>query len=309
MKRTHLLVATALVAALAGAAAKAQAPQPKVLDVEKLADNLFMLKPSGGVNSGGNTAVFVTATGVVVVDTKIPGWGQPIIDKIKELTSKPITTIINTHTHYDHVSGNVEFPATVDVIVQENTKANMERMGPVLGREAQSSGPNIFKEHGGRGMPKRTFKDTMTLFKGADQIDLYYFGRGHTNGDAFVVFPALKVMHAGDIFARKGPPLLDANNGGSGVAIGETLAKAHSTIKGVDRIITGHSTVMTWADLDEYARFNKDFLAWVQAEKKAGKTPEAAAAEYAIPATYKDYTANADQSKQNITVVYKELSK
>ena len=87
-----------MVAAVAG-----QQSQPKVVEVEKLAGNLFILK--GG---GGNTAVFVTAAGVTVVDTKEPGWGQPIIHKVKELTSKPITTIINTHTHYDHVSGNVE---------------------------------------------------------------------------------------------------------------------------------------------------------------------------------------------------------
>jgi glyoxylase-like metal-dependent hydrolase (beta-lactamase superfamily II) len=193
--------------------------------------------------------------------------------------------------------------------VQENTKAGMERMGPVLGRESVTSGPNIFKEHGGRGMPKRTFKDRLTLGKGADQIDLYYFGRGHTNGDAFVVFPALRVMHAGDIFARKGPPLLDANNGGSGVAIGDTLAKAHAGIKGVDRVITGHSDVMTWADLDEYGKFNKDFLAWVTAAMKAGKTADAAAAEYTIPPAYQGYTPNADQTKSNVAVVYKELAK
>ncbi len=101
-----------LLAAGTLAAVAAQQAQPKVVDVEKLADNLYILK--GG---GGNTAVFVTAAGVTVVDTKIPGWGQPIIEKAKELTSKPITTIINTHTPYDHVSGNVEFPATVDVVV------------------------------------------------------------------------------------------------------------------------------------------------------------------------------------------------
>src|SRR5580765_7063879 len=74
---------------------------------------------------GGNTSIFITATGVVVVDTKNPGWGQPLLDKIKTLTNKPVTTIVNTHTHGDHVSGNVEFPASVDVVVQENTKANM----------------------------------------------------------------------------------------------------------------------------------------------------------------------------------------
>src|SRR5262245_10217289 len=161
---------------------------------------------------GGNTAVFITANGVVVVDTKNPSWGRPILDKIKELTDKPVTTIINTHTHGDHVSGNVEFPATVEVIVQENTAANMKKMtGP--GSTAEKPGPAIFETNGGRGLPKRTFKDRMTIGNGADQIDLYYFGRGHTNGDAWIVFTAARVMHAGDIFARKNIPLLDGNNG------------------------------------------------------------------------------------------------
>src|SRR5262245_48392686 len=104
----------------------AQQPQgPRVIDVEKLKDNMFVLK--GG---GGNTGVFIGTNGVVVVDAKNPGWGQPILDKIKTLTDKPVTTLINTHTHGDHVSGNVEFPATVDIIVQENTKANMMKMIP-----------------------------------------------------------------------------------------------------------------------------------------------------------------------------------
>jgi cyclase len=282
--------------------APSPSPGPKVVEVEKVKDNLYMLK--GG---GGNTAVFVGTSGVVVVDTKLPGWGQPILDKIKELTPKPVTTIVNTHTHGDHVSGNVEFPATVDIVTQENTKTNMEKMAVPTGITPAQVGPNVFQASGGKGMPKRTFKDKLTLAKGADQVDLYYFGRGHTNGDAFVVFPALKVMHAGDIFARKGPPLLDGNNGGSGVHIGETLAKAHAGIKGVDAVITGHSTLMTWADLDEYARFNKDFLVWVQAEMKAGKSVEAAAAEYTLPASYAGYANNPDRVKLNIGVIYDEL--
>jgi glyoxylase-like metal-dependent hydrolase (beta-lactamase superfamily II) len=248
---------------------------------------------------------------VVVVDTKLPGWGQPILDKIKELTSKPVTTIINTHTHGDHVSGNVEFPATVEIVTQENTKANMQKMAPVTGFPPPT-GPaaaNIFQANGGKGLPTRTYKDKLTLLKGPDQVDLYYFGRGHTNGDAFVVFPALRVMHAGDIFARKAPPLLDANNGGSGVAIGDTLAKAADGIKGVDSVITGHSTVMTWNDLREYARFNQDFLAWATAQMKAGKSVEAAAAEYTIPQKYAGYANNAERVKFNVGVIYDELKR
>jgi cyclase len=276
---------------------------PKVVEVEKLKDNLFMLK--GG---GGNTAVFVSRDGVVVVDTKLPGWGQPILDKIKELTPKPVTTIINTHTHGDHVSGNVEFPATVEIVTQENTKANMQKMTTPTGIPAGSMA-NVFEAGSARGMPTKTFKDKVTLGQDGDRVDLYYFGRGHTNGDAFVVFPALRIMHAGDIFARKGPPLLDANNGGSGVAIGDTLSRAASGIKGVDSVITGHSTVMTWAELEEFARFNQDFLEWARAQQKAGKTAEAAAAEYKLPEKYAGYTNNPDRVKLNVGVIYDELKK
>src|SRR5204862_2564989 len=108
----------------------------------------------------------------------------------------------------------------------------------------------IFQANNGRGLPKQTFKTKMTLFKGPDEIDLFYFGRGHTNGDAWVVFPALRVVHAGDIFSGKNLPLLDANNGGSGVLIGDSLAKAAASLKNVDTIITGHAmTTMTMADL------------------------------------------------------------
>jgi glyoxylase-like metal-dependent hydrolase (beta-lactamase superfamily II) len=107
----------------------------------------------------------------------------------------------------------------------------------------------------------------MTIGTGADRIDLYYFGRGHTNGDAWVVFPALRAMHAGDIFSGKNIPGLDAVNGGSGLAIADTLTKAADTIKNIDSIITGHSSTMTVADLREYAQFNRDFANDVRAGK------------------------------------------
>src|SRR4029434_10423027 len=71
-------------------------PAARVVEVDKLKDNLYMMR--GG---GGNSAVFITTTGVVVVDTKNPGWGQPLLEKIKSVTDKPITMIINTHTHGD----------------------------------------------------------------------------------------------------------------------------------------------------------------------------------------------------------------
>ena len=275
MRRALVLGALLLVGGLSLAAYQPPQQQgPMVIEVDKVKDNLWVLK--GG---GGNTAVFATANGIVVVDAKNPGWGKPILDKIKELSAKPVTTLINTHTHGDHVSGNVDFPATVDIVVQENTKANMEKM-------------DIFKQNGNRGMAKRTFKDKMTIGKGADEIDLYYFGPGHTNGDAIVVFPALRTAHLGDLFAGKGLPLVDAANGGSVLHYPETLNKAHSGIKNVDTIINGHMpTQTTWADLKTFAEFNQDFLTWAQGALKSGKSAEDAAKEWKVPEKYAGYSS------------------
>jgi glyoxylase-like metal-dependent hydrolase (beta-lactamase superfamily II) len=277
---------------------------PRVVEVDKLKDNLYMLR--GG---GGNTAVFIGTAGVTVVDTKNPGWGQPVLEQIKKLTDKPVTLIINTHTHGDHVSGNVEFPQGVEIVTHANTAASMENMRPPTSLQPPANPPrNIFKENNGRGLPTRTYKDLLTIGKGADQIDLYYFGRGHTNGDTWVVFPALRVMHAGDIFSGKNVPFLDANNGGSGVAIPDTLAKAASSVKNVDQIITGHSTVMTMADLTEYADFNRDFLTAVQAAKKNGQSAEQVAGSWMIPAKYSGYAAPQPARLQaNVQVVLDEL--
>jgi glyoxylase-like metal-dependent hydrolase (beta-lactamase superfamily II) len=279
-------------------------PGAMVVQVDKVKDNLFVL--TGG---GGNTAVFVQANGVTVVDSKNPGWGRPVLDKIKELTDKPVTLIINTHTHFDHVSGNVEFPATVDVVTHENTKSNMERMRPVTGFPLQQQPKgNIFTENNGRGLPKRTFKDRMTLGSGNDQIDLHYFGRGHTNGDAWVVFPTLRVMHAGDIFAGKNMPIIDVNNGGSGVAYPDTLDKAYQTVKNVDSIITGHSRLMTMADLKEYADFNREFLRAVQEAKKAGRTVDEVAKSWKIPDRFKGYGAPQEERlRSNVQAVFDEI--
>jgi cyclase len=182
--------------------------------------------------------------------------------------------------------------------VQENTKANMQKM-------------DAFKGEKSKFLPKRTFKDKLSLGKGKDQIDLYYFGRGHTDGDAFVVFTALKTLHAGDMFASKSTPFIDANNGGSGVEFPKTLAKALAGIKNVDTVINGHRSPSTWNDLKEFAEFNQDFFSYAESAAKAGKTAEQAAADFKIPEKYKDYTVNQRFGgvQANIQLIYDELKK
>jgi glyoxylase-like metal-dependent hydrolase (beta-lactamase superfamily II) len=287
MKRIAVLGTLVLSGALTVAVVAQQPPpQPSVdnLTVEKVKDNLWVIR--GG---GGNTAVFATATGVTVVDTKNPGWGQPLLDKIKTLTDKPVTRVINTHTHYDHVSGNVAMPATVEIIAHENTVKMMPNTSAVAGLGETE---NVFKASAGKGLAKRGFKDKLSVGSGADLINLYYFGPAHTGGDAFVEFAALRVMHVGDTFPNKGLPIMDKTNGGSGVQYAATLRKAVAGVPNVDTLINGHTTTQTTpADMREYADFVSDFVAHVQAAKKAGKTAADAVKEWTNPAKYTGYAA------------------
>jgi cyclase len=296
-----LATAGALSMTVAAFQQPATQPAPMVVEVDKLKDNLYVMK--GG---GGNSAVFITADGVTVVDTKLPGWGKPLLDKIKTVTEKPVTRIINTHTHFDHVSGNVEFPATVEVITHENTKTYMDQANPVYGLQ---TGPqtNLFKQNGGRGMPKRTFKDKMTIGKGADQIDLHYFGPAHTGGDACVVFPSLRVMHVGDTMPTRDMPIMDKNNGGTAVGYSATIAKA-AAVSGVDTIINGHNpTTTTPADLKLYSEFIADFVKFAQDAKKSGKTVDDVVSGWKVPAKYTGYaTPNPARVKADAQVAFDE---
>src|SRR6185503_1971124 len=142
--------------------------------IEKVKDNLYKI---GG--AGSNTTVFITAEGVVLVDTKLANNGEPILKQVQSVTDKPVSMIINTHTHPDHNGSNDFFKSarpSIQVVTHENTKkwvAANPRSNPAM-------------------TPDRTFTDKMTLGSGKDRIDLNYFGAGHTNGDAFVVFPSVR---------------------------------------------------------------------------------------------------------------------
>ncbi len=293
MKRLFTLAAilvAGLVATAAVPVAQQPASGPNVAGIEKVKDNLYMI--TGG---GGNTAAFITANGVVLVDTKLANWGQAILDKVRTVSDKPITHIINTHTHGDHVGSNEFFDSKVEIVVQENTAANMKRM-PAFADAAKA-----------HGLPDTTFKEKHTVLSGNDAIDLYYFGPAHTSGDAFVVFRNLRVMHSGDAFAGPSNPIMDTNNGGTGVGYPATLAKAAAGIKDVETVIPGHSAVTTWQAFVDYGEFMKLFVSAIETAAKAGQTPDQALAGFKPPEKFSKY--NMQRAKANVDVIFKEVGK
>ena len=216
---------------------------PGIEPIEQVSDNVYKI-----FGAGGNTTVFVRSDGVALVDTKLANNGDAILEQVRKITDKPVTLIINTHSHPDHMGSNAEIHAkgNVRIVAHNNSVKRMAAM------------PNT--------PPSDGFDSTMSIGTGADKIDLYYFGAAHTDGDAFIVFPAEKTLLVGDVMAWDMGPLIDPMSGGSMVATPETVGKAAATIKGVDKVIEGHGHVNTW---DGFLRYHAYTQKIVEVAKRA----------------------------------------
>ncbi len=292
-----LLLAGLLTAAVAGSRAEQQRRSVAVQSMG-VAENLYLV--SGG---GGHTAMLVTDDhGVVLVDTKNPGWGPAIFDAVGAVTDEPITTIINTHQHGDHTGSNPHFSEVVRIVAHENAGAGM-------------AASEVFAGDNARFLPNETYRDTLSLFEGRDRIDLYHFGPAHTSGDTIVVFPALATAHVGDLFPRKSAPFIDRANGGSGVAYPDTLDSALAGIADVQRVMPGHAPPptgspvrgwTTWDDFREYAAFTRDLLDAARAAFEAGRSVDEAVAGLDLQPRYPDYDLSG--TGRAVQAIYDELS-
>lgn len=217
----------------------AQQPPRAALTMEKVTDNLYVI-----VGNGGNVAVMPTSEGVIVVDDKFAEDAPGIVAKIKTVSDKPVRYVLNTHHHGDHTGGNAAMlAANAEIILSKNARANM-----VEGKQP--------------GLPHLTFSDEQQVFLGGQHVIARTLGRGHTNGDAVIYFPAERTLHTGDLFVTPGAPFCDTANGGS-------IKEWDGTIQKVlqydfDTVIPGHGPVSKRADLVKWVQT----LATVQSRVK-----------------------------------------
>ncbi len=225
------LVLIAVGAALPDGLAQQKKARPP-LGIEKVADDLFVI-----IGSGGNVGVLVTDEGVVLVDAKFEPDYDGIVAQVKSVTAKPVKYVINTHHHSDHAGGNTRFIEVAEIISHKNARTNIE------GQKQGNTGQKM--------VPARiTFTDETSIFLGGKEVRARYFGRGHTNGDVFVYFPAQRVIHMGDMMAGL-TPLIDYPGGGSIVEWSKTVDAAMAALD-FDKVIPGHGAVTNRAGLQTY---------------------------------------------------------
>jgi cyclase len=217
------------------------APPAPAAIVEKVSDDLFIIR-----GDGGNTSVYVTDDGIVLVDSKFERDHDELVRRVADLSNKPIKYIINTHPHTDHTGGNAFLSPGV-IIAHENALTDMMR----------EKLP---------GLPQITYATKITVRLAGKEIEAYHFGRCHTDGDTFVYFPGPKVLAAGDCITTgngqgvANPPnssriFIDYKNGGSLV---EAINTVNQALKlDFDVVVPGHGPTVKKADV---ARWHSGLL-------------------------------------------------
>lgn len=232
-----------------------QPQQQPPLTIEKLADDLHVI-----VGSGGNVAVLTTDEGVILVDDKFDRNVPEILERVKSITSQPVKYIINTHHHGDHTGGNTTLIKSAEIVAHDNVYTNM-----VKGKQP--------------GAPRITFSNKASVRLGGKEVRVHYFGRGHTNGDTFVVFPAHRVLHTGDLF-NSGTPFIDYSNGGSGIEWSDTINRALNL--DFDRVIPGHGPIMARKDLVSWNDTFGKVRQRLSELKRQGRSKEEAASQLKV---------------------------
>jgi cyclase len=260
--RLILVVLTAGAMALATVLSAQQAKPEAPMRIEKVKDGLYLVRgpfhkcapngcgaygDDGFLHEPGDVAVRVTPEGLIVVDDKYNDNVADVLQQIRTVSSQPIRYLLNTHHHTDHAGGDATMISTTEIIAHRNVREN-------------------FLRNKQPGAPRVVFSGDTSVFLGGVEARAYYFGRAHTNGDAVIHFPDLRVIHTGDLITE-GMPVMDYANGASAI---EWVRVLDETLKlDFDTVIPGHGPLLTKervrADRDKLVRMNQRMMELVKA--------------------------------------------
>ena len=322
MRRPALVIVTVLLLAIAAVigrradtvAAQGQRPagttfSGKAFRFNKVKEGVYHAMGTGALAVVGNSTVIVNDRDVVVVDDHVsPAAAWVLLEEIKTITDKPVTTVINTHFHFDHAHGNQIFAPGVQIIGHEFTRRallddplskplyqNFYNFKTIEGqietlrkRVASEQDPaaraklqtqltsaenNLASQKELRPTPPNvTLSTQMTLFRGDREIQIRYLGRGHTAGDVIVYLPREKAIITGDLLTASTSNMSDSYPAEWATTL-EELKKLD-----FDTVIPGHGEAFTdKAKIDYFAAYLRDVWSTVGALKKQGVSAEEAA--------------------------------
>jgi len=173
--------------------------QEKGYFVEEISDGLYW------VTEGSYQVMFLTTGEAVIVVDAPPTIGDKYLAAIKEVTDEPITHVIYSHSHADHIAVASMFPSDAIYIAQEETAKVIE----AINSENRSYEFGMFLGGSKVPEPSITFTDKYTLEVGSQVLELEYRGPVHNSGSIFIYAPNQKVLMLVDVIFPGWSPFLD----------------------------------------------------------------------------------------------------
>ncbi len=263
------LLATSLAAA-AGWSAGAVVSRPVLargadsIETTRLGDGLWLFQ-----GAGGNAVAASDRDELLLVDSGSAAMAPELERRVRaESGARHVTTLLNTHWHWDHTGGNEVFGKSGATIVShENTKL-------WLGTQVISKWENrTYAPRPARALPTKTFfygTEQMTVGKHA--VEYGYLPKAHTDGDLYVFFPKDNVLMAGGVVSGGGYPIADYCTGGW---LGGMMAALQTLIAKSDsatRIVPGEGPIRTRADLEAQLDLCRTILSRIARNYYTGKT-------------------------------------
>lgn len=268
--------------------------------MQQPAYKIKMLRGDIGIftERGGTIGFYQSTEGYAVIDSQFPDPAKHVIDELKKMKEMPFKFLINTHHHGDHTGGNISFKDIAEHVVgHENCLANYKRVA----EQAKTTDKQLFQDI--------TFSDGWKQKIGKERIRAYYYGAGHTNGDAIIHFENANIAHMGDLLFNQLAPFIDRSAGANIKNWIQVLQKAQKTFDKDTLFIFGHAAdaekvTGSKEDLAAFEDYLKKLLDFVAGEIKAGKSKDDIIKVKEIPGvSWKNSGA-----ERSLTAAYEELT-
>lgn len=230
----------------AGESSGGPAPsEPNQFEFTQVVPGVYHARGSGDMTVGANAGIVVNEEDVLLVDSHIsPAAADALLEDLRTITDKPVRFVANTHWHFDHAHGNQVYPADVEIISHEASRAaiaagrsksgrtydlftagipdriagmeaTLDTLTDASARSELETGLESLTTYYAQLQevvptpPNTTLSERLTLFRGGREIRFLFFGRAHTEGDVVVYLPDDGVLLTGDMLTEGLPYMGD----------------------------------------------------------------------------------------------------
>ena len=228
----------------------AQLPPPSMEEVSSGIYAYVQLDGSWGLNNAG----FIRGKdSLTLIDTCFTeARTRAYLEAVRNVSSLPMKTLVNTHHHGDHTHGNYLVPeASIighELCRQTVIDTGLQALHPLF--------PGVDWGDLELAPPTITFNDRMELNSDDLKIELIFMGPAHTTNDIVAWLPQRKLLFAGDLIFNQGTPFV-----AMGSVSGSLQALKRLRELGAETIVPGHGSVCgpeVMDDIEAYLTFVQD---------------------------------------------------